>query len=106
VNNQPAIFIMVEFSRKWYDALPKDLQKIVSDDAVKEARDIIPWGIDYNKQEDAVWTKSGGELIKFPPDEEATYLSTLKSVGADVSKSKPAVRTAYDLVTEAAKRDK
>jgi TRAP-type transport system periplasmic protein len=106
VTNQPAIFIMVEFSSKWFDGLPPDLQKIVSDDAAKEAAEIIPWGIDYNKQENDVWTKAGGELISFPPDEEAKYLSLLASVGADVSKSKPAVRTAYDLVTDAAKRTK
>jgi len=106
VNNQPAIFIMVEFSRKWFDGLPQDLQKIVSDDATREAAAIIPWSIDYDSKENDVWTKAGGELITFPPEEEATYLSMLASVGADVSKSKPAVRTAYELVTEAAKRDK
>jgi TRAP-type transport system periplasmic protein len=106
VTNQPAIFIMVEFSRKWFDGLPQDLQKIVSDDAAKEATAIIPWCIDYDSKENDVWTKAGGELINFPPDEAAQYLSTLASVGADVSKSKPTVGAAYDLVTDAAKRTK
>jgi len=106
VTNQPAIFIMVEFSRKWFDGLPQDLQKIVSQDATAQAKAIIPWSIDYDAKENAVWTKAGGELIHFPPDEEAKYLATLASVGDDVSKSKPNVRAAYELVTGAAKRDK
>ena len=106
VTNQPAIFIMVEFNAKWFEALPPDLQKILSDDATQIAAAVIPWGIDYNAKQDAVWTSKGGELINLPPDERASLMSTLGSVGADVSKSKPNVQTAYDLVTAAAARAK
>src|SRR5579862_1426813 len=31
--NQPAIFLVVETSKRWYEALPKDLQEIVDRDA-------------------------------------------------------------------------
>lgn len=103
---QPAIFIMVEFSAKWFDGLPPDLQKIVSDDAVKMADAVMPWAIDYNATQDGVWTSSGGELIKLPADEYASMMDTLSSVGSDVAKSKPNVQAAYDLVTSAAKRAK
>lgn len=104
--NQPAIFIMVELSAKWFGGLAPDLQKIVSDDAAKMAEAVMPWGIDYNATQDSAWTKGGGELIKLPPDEYATMMSTLSSVGSDVAKSKPGVQAAYDLVTAAAKRAK
>jgi len=106
VTNQPAIFIMVEFNAKWFEALPPDLQKILSDDATQIAAAVIPWGIEYNAKQDAVWTSKGGELINLPPDERASLMSTLGSVGADVSKSKPNVQAAYDLVTAAAARAK
>jgi TRAP-type C4-dicarboxylate transport system substrate-binding protein len=106
VTNQPAIFIMVEFSGKWFAALPADLQKIMSDDANQVATDIIPWAIQYNSTQDAAWTGKGGELIKLPPEEYASMMSTLSSVGADVAKTKPNVKLAYDLVTAAAKRAK
>lgn len=102
--HQPAIFIMVEFNAKWFTALPPDLQKIVSDDATQIAADVIPWAIEYNDKQDAVWTGRGGEIIKLPADEQASMMATLGTVGADVSKSKPNVQAAYDLVTAAAKR--
>ena len=104
--NQPAIFIMVEFSGKWFASLPPDLQKILSDDARQIAAAVIPWAIDYNAKQDAVWTGKGGELIKLPAAEQASMMSTLDSVGADVSKSKPNLQAAYDLVAAAAKRAK
>ncbi len=104
--NQPAIFIMVELNAKWFAALPPDLQKIVNDDAQQTATAVMPWAIDYNGKQDAVWTGKGGELIKLPPDEQASMMATLGSVGADVSKAKPAVSAAYEVVTAAAKRAK
>ncbi len=36
-----------------------------------------------------MWTDAGGELIKLSPDEQASLLELLSSVGADVSKEKP-----------------
>jgi hypothetical protein len=35
--NQPAIFIILEVSQKWYDSLPKDLQQIVDRDGLSES---------------------------------------------------------------------
>jgi hypothetical protein len=57
----------------------------------------------YEEQRKA-WSDGGGELIKLPPDEQAAFMKTLASVGADVSKDKPAVRDAYTVVTAAAQR--
>ena len=57
----------------------------------------------YHDQRDA-WVANGGELVSLPRDEQAEMMHTLASVGADVSRSKPALRDAYDVVTDAAKR--
>ena len=35
--NQPAIFIILEISQKWYDSLPTDLQQIVDLDGLSES---------------------------------------------------------------------
>jgi hypothetical protein len=50
------------------------------------------------------WTASGGELISLPPEEQASMLKTLASVGDDVSKTKPQLSEAYKVVTSAAQR--
>ena len=47
---------------------------------------------------------SGGELVSLPQDEQAQLMRMLASVGDDVSKAKPALRAAYQVVTEAATR--
>ncbi|MGC2131669.1 MAG: TRAP transporter substrate-binding protein [Xanthobacteraceae bacterium] len=102
--NQPQIFLMLEISQKWYDSLPPDLQKIVDQDGAKETRAINPAALDlFNKARQA-WTEKGGELISLPADEQAKMMQTLSSVGDDVSKAKPGVREAYEIVTAAAKR--
>jgi TRAP-type C4-dicarboxylate transport system substrate-binding protein len=102
--NQPAIFLVVELNKKWFEALPKDLQKIVDEDAKKEAVAIGPFDLDFYHKQQKVWTERGGELIKLPPDEQSAMMETLVTVGHDVSKSKPKLAEAYKIVTEAAKR--
>jgi TRAP-type C4-dicarboxylate transport system substrate-binding protein len=104
LTNQPAIFIIVEVNRKWYDSLPKDLQEIVDKDAAEQSLVINPFASDLRKKSEATWTSSGGELITLPPDEQAAMMKTLSSVGADVSKSKPALAAAYKVVTDASQR--
>jgi TRAP-type C4-dicarboxylate transport system substrate-binding protein len=101
---QPAIFLITEISQKWYDSLPKDLQKIVDSDAAKESVAIVPWAIDFNAKARKVWTDRGGELISLKPDEQSAMMESLASVGEDVSKANANVRAAYQVVTDAAKR--
>jgi hypothetical protein len=57
----------------------------------------------YQEQRKA-WVAAGGELISLPNEERATMMGMLASVGEDVSKVKPAVHDAYEVVTDVAKR--
>jgi TRAP-type C4-dicarboxylate transport system substrate-binding protein len=104
MTNQPAIFLIVEVNKKWYDSLPKDLQEIVERDALQESAAIRQFAIDHRNKAEAAYTASGGEEIKLPPDELSSFLKTISSVGADVSKSNPQLAAAYKVVTEAAAR--
>jgi TRAP-type C4-dicarboxylate transport system substrate-binding protein len=101
--NQPAIFGIAELSKKWYDALPSDLQQIIDRDATTAATALNPWVIDFNAKARQAWTASGGQLISLPPADQAAMLQTLASVGADASKTKPPLAAAYKIITDAAK---
>jgi TRAP-type C4-dicarboxylate transport system substrate-binding protein len=101
---QPAIFAVVEISKKWYDSLPPDLQQIVDQTAATETVAINPQAAEITENSRKVWTDTGGELIGLPPDEQASLLKLLSSVGADVSKEKPLLAEAYKVVSEAAAR--
>jgi TRAP-type transport system periplasmic protein len=101
---QPAIFIISEVNRKWFDSLPKDLQRIVENDAKAQSLAINPFAAQSVKEERAKYSSAGGELIKLPPDEQASMLKTFASVAPDVSKGDPKLAAAYKIVKEAAER--
>jgi TRAP-type transport system periplasmic protein len=102
--NQPAIFLVIEVSKRWYDSLPKDLQEIIDRDGAAESVAINPFAAELHAKARKSWVEKGGELISLPPDEQAAMMNVLASVGEDVAKSKPELYRAYQLVTAAAKQ--
>jgi TRAP-type transport system periplasmic protein len=103
---QPAIFGIAELSKKWYDSLPTDLQEVVDKAANSESVAIDPWVIEFNAEARQAWTDGGGELIRLPADEQSAMLTALASVGEDLSHSKPELHAGYQIVTEAAQRNR
>ena len=101
---QPAIFIIAEVNKKWYESLPKDLQQLVDKDAAAQSLAINSFAVQSVKDSEASYTAAGGELIKLPPDEQASLLKIISSVGADVSSKNPALAAAYKIVADAAAR--
>jgi TRAP-type C4-dicarboxylate transport system substrate-binding protein len=102
--NQPTIFTILEVSQKWYDSLPKDLQEIIDRDGAAVSTAINPMALAMYAEQRKAWVNGGGELISLPRDEQSAMMATFASVGADVAKAKPAVREAYQIVTDAAQR--
>ena len=101
---QPAIFLIVETSKRWFEALPKDLQEIVDRDAAAAAAALSPTTAALYDNARKSWTGNGGELISFPADEQAAMMKTLAGVGDDVAKTKPQLYEAFKVVTDAAKQ--
>jgi TRAP-type transport system periplasmic protein len=102
---QPFIFSEAFLSKKWFDALPKDLQTILDTDAGKAADEVKPWAADFYKKEAQVWAQHG-EIINLPADEQAKMMETLQTVGQDVVKRRPNLAEPYKIFVEAANRTK
>jgi TRAP-type C4-dicarboxylate transport system substrate-binding protein len=102
--NSPAIFIILEVSQKWYDSLPKDLQEIIDRDGAAVSKSIESTAVKMYQDQRKAWTDAGGELISLPREEQASMMASLSSVGDDVSKPKPALHEAFQIVSDAAKR--
>jgi TRAP-type C4-dicarboxylate transport system substrate-binding protein len=101
---QPAIFGVVEISKKWYDSLPADLQQILDKDATAESVAINPQATAIDDGARKAWLASGGELISLPDDDQSSLLKIVAGVGDEVSNAKPELSAAYKVVTEAAQR--
>jgi TRAP-type C4-dicarboxylate transport system substrate-binding protein len=101
---QPAIFGIVEISKKWYATLPADLQQVIDKDAAAETMAINPQAASISEQARKTWAASGGELISLPPDEQASMLKIIGSVGDEVAATKPELAAAYKIITDAAQR--
>jgi len=101
---QPAIFGIVEVSKRWYESLPADLRQILDTAAASEAIAINPQAIAINDRARKAWLDSGGELISLADAERLAMLEMLASVGEDVSSARPELNAAYRTVVEAARR--
>jgi TRAP-type C4-dicarboxylate transport system substrate-binding protein len=106
LNDQPYLNSIIVVSKKWLDALPPDLQKIVRDDAAQVSREIVPWVKDFVARQHEIWKSRGGQLITLPADEQAAMLAKISTIGEDLSKDKPDLNAAVKLVFDSAKRNK
>jgi TRAP-type C4-dicarboxylate transport system substrate-binding protein len=102
--NQPAIFIILQVSQKWYDSLPKELQEIIDRDGISESLAINAPALKMYGEQRNTWVGNGGELIQLLADEHLQMMKMLGSVGEDVSRSKPSLHEAFGIVADAARR--
>ena len=103
---QPAVFVMAEVNKAWYEALPADLKKIVDADAAAQQKAIGPVAEDVVAKARKGWTANGGELIDLPATEQAQLMTIFTDAVTQVAKEKPALYDAYKVVSDAAQRVK
>jgi TRAP-type C4-dicarboxylate transport system substrate-binding protein len=103
---QPYVNTIAVMNKKWLEALPPDLQKIVRDDAVATDKAIIPFVKDFYAAQRKAWTDNGGELSSLPADEQAAFLQKISDIGDTLSKDKPDLNKAVQVVIDSAARNK
>ena len=103
---QPYVNTIAMMNKKWLEALPPDLQKIVRDDATATSVGIVPFVNDFFAAQRKAWTDKGGELISLPADEQAVFFAKTKNIGDELSKNRPELHAAVDVVLAAAARAK
>ena len=101
---QPAIFGIVEVSRRWYEALPAELRDVIDKAASRVATAAGPAIVASNEQARRAWREAGGELISLPANEQDSLLKIVAGVGDEVANAKPELSAAYKIVTDAAQR--
>ena len=103
---QPYVNVIVVMNKKWVEALPADLQKIVRDDATSISKEMQPFNVDFFAGQRKAWTDQGGEFINPPTNEEAAFIAKVSTIGDELSKDKPELNKAVKLIAESAARAK
>ena len=102
--DQAYIFSMAVLSKRWFDALPADLQGLVIAAARQAQAEATPWALDFIGSQRKVWAEKGGEVIALPAADKADMMSKLASVGDDIVKTKPELKRLWDQMVATAKR--
>ena len=91
-------------SKSWYDKLPPDLQKVVSDAGQQASKEIYQYAIDFVETQRQAWIKAGGELTQPSAAEHAQLMKLMLPIGAEATAKKPEEKALYELLQKAAKR--
>ena len=93
-------------SKRWFDGLPANLRSVLLEEGKKLESEMADYSFDFNKRFRGIWTKNGGELIRFDAKEQKRFISKIKTVGASVSKKNPKMKPLYDALLDSANRNR
>lgn len=89
-------------SKSWFDGVPADLKTIFLEEAAKADEAGIHWNIELNSKLYAAWRDQGGTIFELPVVERTDLRRRLQTVGDEVFRDSPAVKSAYDNLKAAA----
>lgn len=105
VETRQAYFYSVAMlSKRWYDALPADLQVQIMTTSKEIAGEVLPWSLQFLDRQRIVWTSNGGEMVTLPDAESKELQQKLASVGDDIVKDKPDMKPIWDMLLALSKR--
>jgi len=103
-SNHGMVTSITVVSKIWFDKLPPDLQKVVTDAAEKATKDNAQWTIEFLGIQRDRWLKAGGEIIVPTQADHAQLMKLMLPIGAEVTAKKPQEKAMYELLLKAAKR--
>lgn len=96
--------VITVMSKQWFDGLPAELRKVVSDAGAKVDAEISAWLDQYNAAQEKEWAAKGGEVIRFDKAEQAALQKLLADVGEAVLKDRADQKRLFDLLVAASKK--
>ena len=67
-------------SKRWFDGLPADLQKIIVEEGRNAQEGLLEWAIANLARANKVWTDNGGELISLSPADKTRMMTEMAMV--------------------------
>lgn len=91
-------------SKQWFDKLPAGQQTAIMDEAAKTDDRVLEFNQKLVAGMYETWTKTGGELIDLPPEDQKELERRLEGVGKAVLEGQPQVLAAYNVMKKVADR--
>ncbi len=77
----------------WFQKQPKDVQDAIRAAGRAAEQQAFPWGVENVKKSNELWLANKGEILKLPPQEQASMMQSFVSLGTGIVAQNPAVKT-------------
>lgn len=104
--NHAYVTSIAMLSKRWFDGLAPDLQKIVLDSAARTTQGLYPFIAQSFEDQRAAWKQRGGKLIDVSESERSNLMSELSKVSDEVFSKDPGLKEAYRALVAAAEKNK
>jgi TRAP-type transport system periplasmic protein len=101
---QAYVFALIALSKRWFETLPTDLQTMVLVTAQQVSTEVNPWVTDFLAQQRKIWVEKGGKLDVLSATDKAEMIARTSTIGDDIVKIKPDLKSLWDLLRSAAMR--
>jgi TRAP-type C4-dicarboxylate transport system substrate-binding protein len=103
VDGDGMIFSMFYVGKKWFDGLPKDVQKLVLDTSATLEPEMNQFSVDLNVKAEDDWKARGGQIIRITGPDQAEFQKRMRAAADEVAQKNPRIKEAYQLMAERAK---
>jgi TRAP-type transport system periplasmic protein len=106
-NNETAqayVFTLIALSKRWFETLPPDLQTMVLATAQEVGTEVNPWVTDFLARQRKMWVEKGGQLDMLSAADRTKMIARTSTIGDDIVKTKPALKSLWDLLRSAVRR--
>jgi len=77
---QSYIYSAAFLSKRWFDALPADLQSAIMTTAKQVEGEAIPWAFEFLAAQRKAWVEKGAEIINLSAAEKAELMQKMSTV--------------------------
>jgi len=76
----------------WFQKQPKDVQEAIRAAGRVAEQQAFPWGVSNVQKTNELWLANKGEILKLPPQEQASMMQTFVSLGTNIVAQNPVVK--------------
>ncbi|HJV81990.1 TRAP transporter substrate-binding protein [Noviherbaspirillum sp.] len=98
------VTVLTVVSKGWYERLPADLKKVVTDAGQQASKDVYQWSVDFVEAQRQAWVKAGGQITYPTASDKEKLMKMMNPIGQQVAAKKPEEKALFDLLEAAAKR--